>query len=205
MDDNMEKNSLIILIVVLLCILIGIGAYVYDSHESSYKNITLNTVQFEVPDSNASVVEQNGAYWTYEDEKNQIQILEYDGNKCNMSDISKLKTFKDMKEDIRVGNTIQDKENLSYNYAEAMKQYNCIQNYSNHNVFIITKNRDDMEHILKTLKLTRNDINTTDTGNSSENKSENKTDKLTSANLSFDEVDQYFDGDWKTNISNITK
>lgn len=85
----------------------------------------------------------------------------------------------------------QDNGNYSYNYSESLKQYTYMTNYSNKNVYVIIKNKEDMLQVLSTIHVNpdsiKNETNTTEsnkTTTSSTKKSTSKSKSSSSTNSS---------------------
>ena len=121
---------------------------------TSYKNITLNDVQMEVKDSNITVTNQTEHYSIYNDTENGILVLVFDSEGSNWGDVSEMVSYAAIRDANQVGAQLQSQSNFSYNYSDTLKQYTYLTNYTHKNVFVVTKNKEDMEHILSTIHVT---------------------------------------------------
>ena len=162
------KNVLMIVIVALICIL-AVGAGLYFLQGQSYKIITMNSIEIEVPNVNTTVNNQTSHYSVYNDSSNDIFIQIFDSEGSGISDFSEAATFATLREAYQIGAQLQQKDNMSYNYSSSLKHYTYLYNYTHKNVFIVTGSEDDMQHIIKTMHLTNSTLNTT--GNQTVNNS----------------------------------
>ena len=82
----------------------------------------------------------------------------------------------------------QNDGNYSYNYSESLKQYTYLTNYTNKNVYIITKNKDDMLKVLSTMHVNpnsiKNETNTTESNKTSTTTTKKSTSKSKSSSSS---------------------
>ncbi len=161
------KGLIIIGIIALLCV--GAGAYVLLSSTPEYKNITMNGVTFEVPASNVNVTNQTEHYSIYNDSEHGIQIYVFDSENSTLSDMSEAATFAGIREAYQVGAQLQQESNVSFNYSDTSKTYTYLTNYTHKNVFIITKNKEDMKHILSSINTDAITIKLNDTQNQTNN------------------------------------
>ncbi|WP_455644937.1 hypothetical protein [Methanosphaera sp.] len=170
-----QKNVLLIIICIIVLCLIGVGAYTLFSTQESYKNITMNGIQIEVPDNNITVVNQTEHYSIYNDTENNLTILTLDSEDTSFADMSELVTYAGTREVYQVGATSQTKDNVTFNKSESTGIYSYVGNYTNKNILISTTDEDLMIHILQSMKLAENSTqNTTD--NSTDNSTLNETD-----------------------------
>lgn len=203
----MRRNFMIILgVLIVVCLIGAIGAYTFYNSTPTYKNITMNSIQMEVPDSNATVVNQTDLFSIYNDTEKGIQVVVFDSEGSNMGDISEMTTYATIREANQVEAVLQQEDNQSYNYSESLKQYTYLYNYTHKNVFIVTKDKEDMKHILKTMKLTNtSDVNkTNNTTNTTQKTTTKKTTTSSSKSSNSDEItydeelNDYFDSNGRT-------
>ena len=160
------KGLIFIIIIALICI--GGCAYAILSQPTQYKNITMNGIVCEVPESSAKVIPQTQHYSIYNDSENGVAMYVFDSEGTGFGDISEMTSFAATREANQIGAQLEEDENYMYNYSSTLKEYTYLCNYTHKNVFVITENREDMLHILKTMKLDNeitlniNDTNETD-------------------------------------------
>ena len=127
----------------------GCIAVLLYSNSIAYQNISVNGAILEVPESNVTILNQSEYYSIYNDNRHGVDIYVFDNvSSANSSDV---KSYVSVIESNQVGLQEQNIGNYSYNYSEALKQYTYLTNYTNKNVFIVTKNKDVMLRILSTL------------------------------------------------------
>jgi len=136
-------------------ILIGMlsGTYFILFNQSQYKNITMNGITVEVPESNVSVIQQTNAFSIYNDTEHSVDVLVYDSTDIGLNDLTEAMTFAAVRDMFQVGSTLQTTEGYSYNYSDTNKVYTYVTNYTHKNLFIVTANKEDMIHALQTIKV----------------------------------------------------
>ena len=159
----MKTQNLALLISVIVIIAIAAIASTVLLSSATYKNITLNDVQMEVKDSNVTVTNQTEHYSMYNDTENGILVLVFDSEGSDLGDVSEMVSYAAIRDVNQVGAQLQSQSNFSYNYSDTLKQYTYLTNYTHKNVFVVTKNKDDMEHILSTIKVTAVSLTLNDT------------------------------------------
>lgn len=165
------KNLLIIAVILVVIAGLCVVSYSFLS-ATSYKNITMDGVSMEVRDCNVSVMNQTDRYFIYNDTGNGITILLFDSTGSDLSDSSEMLSFAGVRDANQIEAKLENDGNISYNYSETLKVYTYLTNYTHRNVFIMTEDRDDMKHILSTLKvgeslLKKNETNETNNTTSS--------------------------------------
>lgn len=163
----MRTKGLILIGAIIAIICIGTCAYLLLNSTPEYMNITMNGVTFEVPKSNATVQNQTEHYSIYNDTNKNIAIFVFDSENMGMNDMSEATTFATTREAFQTGAQLQQNNNLQYNYSDTLKVYTYLTNYTHKNVFIVTKNKEDMEHILS--KLDSNSITPSNNTNNTTN------------------------------------
>lgn len=161
------KQLTIICIIGVLCV--GAGAYMMFFSTPEYMNITMNGVTFEVPKSNATVTNQSEHMSLYNDSQSNIAITVFDSEGMGLDDFGEATAFAAVRDTFQTGAQLQENSNLQYNHSDTLNVYTYLTNYGHKNVFIVTKNKEDMEHIL--LKLSSNPITISlnDTDNATNN------------------------------------
>lgn len=99
----------------------------------------------------------------YNDTENGILVLVFDSEGSDLGDVSEMVSYAAIRDVNQVGAQLQSQSNFSYNYSDTLKQYTYLTNYTHKNVFVVTKNKDDMEHILSTIKVTAVSLTLNDT------------------------------------------
>lgn len=147
-----KKHLAIIVVAVLLVLAVAASIYVLTS-QPHYKNITMNGITMEVPESNISVIQQTEHFSIYNDTEKSVNILVYDSTNIGLNDLAEAVTFAAVRDTFQVGATQQTSDNLTYNYSQTHKVYTYVGNYSHKNLFIVTKEKEDMIHALKTINV----------------------------------------------------
>ncbi|MBE6486679.1 MAG: hypothetical protein E7Z85_07570 [Methanosphaera stadtmanae] len=149
----MNKQYLIIGVTALILIGMLSGTYFILFNQSQYKNITMNGITVEVPESNVSVIQQTNAFSIYNDTEHSVDVLVYDSTDIGLNDLTEAMTFAAVRDMFQVGSTLQTTEGYSYNYSDTNKVYTYVTNYTHKNLFIVTANKEDMIHALQTIKV----------------------------------------------------
>ncbi|MBO7719398.1 MAG: hypothetical protein J6S29_04505 [Methanosphaera sp.] len=170
------KNILIILVIILAIIGAAIGAYMLLTPQSEYKNVTIDGLTFEVKNSSVNVTNVTENYYIYNDTENNITILLFDSEGMGLNDFDEATQFAAVRDALQANNQPQNDANYTYNYTQTVDRYTYLTNYTHKNLFVITKDKGDMEHILSTIKEDANIDNTT------ENQTDNTTNQSTSTN-----------------------
>ena len=196
----MRTKALLAIIAVIIIASIGIGSYLL-LQSPEYNNITMNGVTFEVPKANVTVSNQSEHYSIYNDSGNGITIFVLDSEGIGMDEASQAVSFAGMRDAFQANSQLQEESNYSYNYSDSMKVYTYLTNYTHKNVFIVTKNKKDMQHILSSIKVDQsntslsNDTNNNTTTNSSKKTTSNS--KASNSNKnSKSEYGDYINGKW---------
>lgn len=149
----MNKKHLAIIIVALALVL-ALGASVYFmTSQPHYKNITMNGITMEVPESNSTVVQQTEFFSMYNDTQNNVVALVFDSTNMGLNDLAEAVTFAAVRDVLQANATQQTSDSFTYNYSETNKIYTYVGNYSHKNLFIATKNKEDMIHALQTINV----------------------------------------------------
>ncbi len=194
----MNTKGLIIL-GVLAVLYVGAGAYFMLSSSPEYMNITMNCVTFEVPKDNATVLNQTDHYIIYNDSTDNIEIFVFDSENSGLNDMSEAMSFALMRDTFQVGAQLQNTSNLAYNHSDTLDAYTYLTNFGHKNVFIITKNGEDMEHILS--KLDSNSVtlsinDTENTTNESTGTTQSSSATKKSSQFKESEYGDYIDDEW---------
>lgn len=149
----MNKKHLAIIIVALALVLaLGTSVYFLTS-QPHYKNITMNGITMEVPESNSTVVQQTEFFSMYNDTQNNVVALVFDSTNMGLNDLAEAVTFAAVRDVLQANATQQTSDSFTYNYSETNKIYTYVGNYSHKNLFIATKNKEDMIHALQTINV----------------------------------------------------
>lgn len=142
-----------------MCIL---GFYNYYLNEYTYKKININEIELKVPTSNVSVVNSTDHFSTYEDLKNGIKIYVFDDDNTTLSDAQVMFNFISIRDENQLEVSHLEEDKYSFNYSSSLNEYTYLNYTNNKNIFIITKNKEDILKILKTIKYNKsnNDSNT---------------------------------------------
>lgn len=177
------KNVLIIIIVILAIMGVAVASYILLTPQTVYKNVTMDHVTFEVKNSSANVTNNTENYYIYNDTENNITIILFDSEKMGLNDFDEATEFAMMRDAMQINNTPSNGNNTTYNYTKVMNRYTYLTNYTHKNLFIITQNKEDMEHILSTIKLDTNaDDNSTDNQTNNTTQSSSSNSKKSSGN-----------------------
>lgn len=168
----MEIKKVLILIVGLMCIL-SISNYflVPENHE---KIITINEVELTVPNNNFTVTNTTEHYSFYEDMDSGVKIYVFDSQGTNIIDAKEMFNFLSVRDINQLEVVTIQEKNYTFNYSSSLNEYTYLLNKENINMFIITKNKEDMTRIIKEMKIkneNRNESN--DTKNNQEKIIEN--------------------------------
>lgn len=162
----MRTKKLILIGILMFVCIVGIFNYFYSNNTIEYQNITVNGVTLEVPKSNVTVVNQTEYYDIYNDNQYGVNVYVIDNLTTN-NNSSDMQSFSSIITANQVGALKQNDTNYSYNYSDSLKQYTYLTNNATKHIFIITKNKKDMLHILSTMHVNpdsiKNETNTTET------------------------------------------
>lgn len=191
----MRTKNLLKIIIPLVIIICIIAASLTLFTATNYKNITMNGITLEVKDSNTTVTNQTENYYIYNDTQNNIMILEFDSTNASLNDLSDAATFAAIRDVNQAG--AQQQNNASYNYSQSLKQYTYLTNYTHKNLFIVTKNKEDMEHILSSIKVDESTLsNENNTNNTTTDTKKSTTKKSTTKKTSEREEDKITPDGW---------
>lgn len=155
---NKQKS----VIIVILAIILAMGLFNFFVISETYKTINVNEIEVKVPATNNNVINQTEHYSTYEDVDNGIFIYVFDSQGTTFTDAKEMFNFLTAR-DVNQLETIQlEEDDYYFNYSSSLNEYTYLLNNNNKNIFVITKNKDDMLNIIKSIK------------NKSVNKSKNK-------------------------------
>lgn len=156
---------------------VSVGTYLMMTPQTQYKNITIDGLTFEVKNSTANVTNSTSNYYIYNDTENNITILLFDSEGMGLNDFDEATVFAAVRDALQMNNQLQNDTNYTYNYTQTVNRYTYLTNYTHKNLFIITQDKGDMEHILSTIKLDANADN-----NTTENQTNNTTTQSSSSN-----------------------
>lgn len=171
------KNLLIILLIILAVIGVAVGAYFMLTPQTEYKNVTMDGLTFEVKNVSANVTNMTANYYIYNDTENNITVLLFDSEGMGLNDFDEATQFAAVRDALQMNNQAQNGTNYTYNYTQTVNRYTYLTNYTHKNLFVITQDKGDMEHILSTIKLDANTGN-----NTTENQTNNTTTQSSSGN-----------------------
>lgn len=170
----MNKQYLIIGITALIILGMLGGTYFLLFNQPKYKNITMNGITLEVPESNVTVLQQTDAFSIYNDTNHNIDVLVYDSNNMGLDDISDAVTFAAVRDMFQVGSTLQTSEGYSYNYSDTNKVYTYVTNYTHKNLLIVTGTKEDMIHAIQSINVNKEvNLNITNETNQTVTKTNN--------------------------------
>ncbi len=148
-----NKHLAIMVVAVVLLVALAASSYFLLPSQPQYKNITMNGIAMEVPDGNGSVIQQTDFFSIYNDTENGVAIMVYDSANAGLSDLAEAVTFASVRDVFQANSTQQTDGNLTYNYSQSNEIYTYVGNYSHKNLFIATKNKEDMVHILQSINV----------------------------------------------------
>lgn len=158
------RNRALIIIGFILLLCIGIGAYIF-SLSPEYQNITMNGVTFEVPKSNITVSNMGSHYSIFNDSENGIFIQVFDSEGSGLNDFGQMVEYAAIRDLFQDGAQERQDSGIKYNYSENLKVYTYLTNYTHKNVFIVTKNEEDMKHIISSIKVNVTNDSSNETNN----------------------------------------
>lgn len=148
----MRTNILIIAIIIIAIVAIAVAAFELLNQEN-YKNVTMDGVTFEVKNSSGNVTNITDNFYIYNDTQNNITILLFDSENVGLSDLGEAAEFAAVRDLMQKDAQPQEGSNQTYNYTKTFDRYTYLTNYTHKNIFIITKDNEDIEHILNSIKL----------------------------------------------------
>lgn len=156
----MEKQKSVI--IVILAIILTMGLFNFFVISETNKIVTVNEIEFKVPNTNNNVTNQTEHYSTYEDVENGIFLYVFDSQGTTFTDAKELFNFLTAR-DVNQLETIQlEEDDYTFNYSRSLNEYTYLLKSNKKNIFVITKNKEDMLKIIKSIK------------NKSTNKNKNK-------------------------------
>jgi hypothetical protein len=146
------KNIAIIVVVVILVCAIGVGAYYML--QPQYKTISMSGITLEVPNSNASVVNNSVNYNTYNDQENNLSVKTWvyrDVNDANGTAQAVLEIGTqyglNMAQNVTYDNVSVSNKSGTYSYYETDETNKCI-------ILITGTNIDQVTHAVKSINKT---------------------------------------------------
>ncbi len=149
----MNKKYLAIIIVAALLVVALGASYFVLNQQPHYKNITMNGITMEVPDGNASVIQQSEFFSLYNDTENAVVAMVYDSTNAGLDDLAEAVVFAAVRDVLQANATQQTSDGVTYNYSETNQIYTYVGNYSHKNLFIATKDKEDMIHALQNVNV----------------------------------------------------
>ncbi len=179
----MERKNIIISIILILC-LMGAVNYLFLPKNTFYDTIELNEVKMKVPSTNNNTTMNLSHYTEYNDTENGVNIYVFDSEGTTLNDAGQLFKFLSNR-DINQLQAIQyNKDNLTYNYSSSLNEYTYLKNFKHKNIFVIAKNEEDMQHIIKSLSIYEKKNNIT--ANKSNNTEEKIVEKVVTYHPNFE-------------------
>lgn len=182
-------------VAVVLLVALAASSYFLLPSQPQYKNITMNGIAMEVPDGNGSVIQQTDLFSIYNDTENGVAIMVYDSANAGLSDLAEAVTFASVRDVFQANSTQQTDGNLTYNYSQSNEIYTYVGNYSHKNLFIATKNKEDMVHILQSINV-EVDLSLNETNQTNVSVTTRTTTESSSDNESADYEDEEYVDDW---------
>lgn len=191
----MNKQYIAIGISILLLLLVLGGCYLMFFNQPQYKNITMNGITVEVPDSNISVIQQTEAFSIYNDTENHVDVFVFDSTNIGLNDLSEATTFAAVRDMFQLGSISQTSDGYTYNYSDTNKVYTYVTNYTHKNLLIVTANKEDMIHALQTIKVNEEvSINLTNETDQNVTKTETTKKSTTKSEEELREDEEVIDG-----------
>lgn len=144
------KKVVIISILFIICVMCF---YNVADNVFNYKRINVNEVQLKVPYSNVSVINQTDHFSTYEDLENGIKIYVFDDDETSLKDVNEMFNFLTVRDVNQMEAILIEDKKFSYNYSSSLNEYTFLNNSNNKNIFVVTKNNENMLKILKSIKI----------------------------------------------------
>ncbi|MBQ6220381.1 MAG: hypothetical protein IJJ47_11660 [Methanosphaera sp.] len=173
------KNVAIIGVIALIAIVAVCGSYFLFFNHVEYKNITMNGVTMEVPKSDDNVTQNTSLYSRYNDTKNHINAFVYDSTNAGINDLDEAMEFAALREMFQLNATPETNDGITYNYSKSTGVYSYVTNFTHKNVLVVTKDKENMIHIVKTLKVNEEAVNQTNNTNQTTTKASSTTKKKT--------------------------
>ena len=86
-----------------------------------------------------------------------------------MDNLGEATAFATIRNSFQTGAQLQENSNPQYNHSDILGVYTYLTNYGHKNVFIVTKNNEDMDHILSKLHSNPITISLNNTDNATNN------------------------------------
>lgn len=142
-----------VVIIGILFIICGLCFYNAINNEFDYKRINVNEVEVKVPYNNVSVINQTDHFSTYEDLENGIKIYVFDDDETTLNDVNEMFNFLTVRDVNQMEAILIEDKKFSYNYSSSLNEYTFLNNSNNKNIFVVTKNNENMLKILKSIKI----------------------------------------------------
>ena len=142
-----------VVIIGILFIICCLCFYNAINNEFNYKMINVNEVQVKVPYSNVSVINQTDHFSIYEDLENGIKIYVFDDDETTLNDVKEMFNFLTVRDINQMEVISVEDKKFSYNYSSSLNEYTYLNNSNNKNIFVVTKNKENMLNILKSMKI----------------------------------------------------
>lgn len=152
----MEKEKIIMILVLFLIIIMG--CYNYIDNENRYQEININNIQLKVPYNNESILNNNSEHLSiYEDTKNAIKIYVFDTKGTLFTDSKEMFQFITARDTNQLESIEMIEDERSFNYSKSLNEYTYLNQYGSKYILIITQNKEDMIKIIESIR-----SNTTD-------------------------------------------
>ena len=156
----MDKEKLVIIVILAIICTMGLLNFFVLSENS--KTININEIEIKVPNTDNMVKNQTEHYSTYEDTDNGIFIYVFDTQGTSLKDAGEMFTFLTARDVNQLETTQIEEDNYKFNYSASLNEYTYLLNSNDKNVFIVTKNKQDMINIIKSIKNISSHTNNTD-------------------------------------------
>lgn len=138
---------------ILVILLIAGGCCGFILLQPHYKEINIIGVTMEVPTSDSNVTIKSNDSQNYIDDKNNVKIYGLDSSKIGLFNIFDTIKFSEVHEINKEANKeLIHIDGISINKTKN-GTYSFYTNFNNKNIFIITKDKNTIIHIIKTMKL----------------------------------------------------
>ena len=153
----METRKVVLIVIfALICVLSICNVFV--SPVNNYKTVTVNDVEVSVPNNNCSVVNRTDHFSYYEDMAGGVMVYVFNSRGSNLTDVKEMFNFITVRDVNQIEVIPVEEEEYSFNYSSSLNEYTCLINVEDRNVFVITKNEDDMIRVLESLKVKSDDV-----------------------------------------------
>lgn len=146
----MDKEKIVI--IVILSVFFVMCLFNYFVLSENNKTININEIEVKVPDTNNTVIDHTEHYSTYEDIKNGIVIYVFDSKKTSLNDAEDMFRFINARDVNQLETISIEEDDYRFNYSKSLNEYTYLSNRDDKNIFVITKDKEDLMKIIKSMK-----------------------------------------------------